>query len=591
MRRPTAILGLNAYHGDAAAALMIDGHVVAAIAEERLNRDKHCAGFPTLAIARVLADAGVSPEQLTAIAVGRDRRAHRGRKLAYAALHAASVARWAGSQRRVRAALADPRPAVAAACGLNPTALAHVPVDSIEHHSAHAACAFYASNHKKAAVFTADGFGDFVSTTWGVGAGTQIQIAGRVFFPHSLGVLYQAATQFIGFKHFGDEGKTMGLAPYGTDRFVGTLRDAVRLQRDGSFRLNLSWFRHPQVGGGGPWLAGAPTFPDLFSDRWLQAFGPPGIPGEARNERDADVAYAVQAVLEEVLAHVFGTWQRRTGLQHATFAGGVALNGVANGKLARLSGFETVSVFPAAGDDGLAVGAAWASYVRRSGQRPAAVAVPLWGPRFTDVAAACDLAAAAATPGVHVERLDHDTVRERAADALAAGRIVGWFRGAMEFGPRALGARSILAHPGDAATRERLNARIKRREPFRPFAPAVLLSAAKEWFVDPPHSPAMLHVVPVQPQVRTHLAAVTHVDGSARIQTVDPAEHPQFAALLTAFAQRTGIPVLLNTSFNENEPIVCTPQEALDCFLRTDMDALALEDVWIHRDVDQTSNP
>jgi len=575
----TAILGINAYHGDAAAALIVDGRVTAAVAEERLNRVKHCGGFPAQAVAAVLAAGGVDARDLTTIAVGRNPVANFGHKLAYVLRRRPQrglISDRAANQRQLLAL----RRQVARACDLPPDALRRLQLDFVEHHRAHAASAYYAAGHDDATVLTVDGFGDFVSTAWGWGRGLDLALAGRIYFPHSLGMFYQAVTQFIGFTHYGDEGKTMGLAPYGQPRFREQLLRFLQLRRDGRFALQADAFRHGGAAIGHQWAGGTPHVGVLYSEWWQRVFGAPRPPDEPLTERDRDLAASAQAVLEEtvlrlIAAHCPG--------RRLVLAGGVALNSVLNGEIARQTPFAAPFVFPAAGDDGLAVGAALAAFVRRRRQRPQVDAVPLWGPAYT--ARDCERRARrvlADTP-TKIRRLPRAKLVEAVADRLAAGKVVGWFQGGAEFGPRALGARSILADPRDAAMRERLNARIKRRESFRPFAPAVPVEMAPAWFEHALPSPAMLHVLPVRSDKRSLIPAVTHVDGSARVQTVDREEHPRFWALLHAFGRRTGVPVLLNTSFNEQEPIVCTPEEAIACFQRTDMDVLVLETTLIER--------
>ena len=581
--RPSLILGLNAFHGDAAAALVRDGEVVAAVAEERLNRIKHAAGFPKLAVKKVLDMAGVEPGQLTAIAVGRDGGVHRWRKLAYLAKYRPALQSAIMPRLRARRRLSGAKDLVAESLDVGVEALAHVPLIQVEHHLAHAASACLASPFAQAAFLTADGFGDFVSTAWGLHRGAVLDMQGRVFYPHSLGVLYQAVTQFIGFPHYGDEGKTMGLSPYGKPRFVEALRLLIKPTAAG-FELAPDYFTHVRDGVNTSWETATPDVGPLYNERWRKLFGAPRQKGEPQTEREADLAMSVQVVLEDMLFHLLENLHRQTGETNLCLAGGVALNCVFNGKLGLRSAFTKSFVFPAAGDDGLAIGAAWHHWAQTSGQRAKPVAVPLWGPSYkASHIAHLDLAAIADEARFEHMRLDEADVFTRTAQALAAGKIVGWFQDGAEFGPRALGNRSILADPRGPDTKDRLNKRIKHREPFRPFAPAVLAEKTGDWFEQEVESPAMLHAVQIRAEKRALIPAVTHVDGSGRLQTVAAATHPVFYRLIRTFGDLTGVPILLNTSFNENEPIVCTPQEALDCFVRTDMDVLVIENLWFAR--------
>ncbi len=570
------ILGLNAFHGDAAAALVVDGRVAAAVAEERLNRVKHSAGFPASAIREVLAIAGLAPDDIDAIAVGRNPRAHLARKAIHVARRRPSVRRAIVPRLRSRKALRGIPELVATALDIETNRVASIPVIEVEHHLAHAASAFLGSPFERAAIVTTDGFGDFVSTAWGTGSGHSVALHDRVFFPHSLGVLYQAATQFIGFPYYGDEGKLMGLSPLGEPRFMAEFEKMVRLKPGGQFQLVTRYFSHVKDGVNTAWTDEKPEIGSLYTDAWTDLFGPPRQPNQPRTQRDADIAMSVQTMLERVLFHILDHVHRRTGLDDLCLAGGVALNCVFNGKIQAQSPFARSWVFPAAGDDGLAIGAAWHAWSQAAGQRPEPVAVPLWGAHFDQGTIDQVLATASVPDDIDVQTFESDELFGHVADLLDSGAIVGWFNGRVEFGPRALGSRSILTSPAGDDTKDRLNARIKHREAFRPFAPAILLSEMSEWFETTLESPAMLHALQVRAEKRERIPAVTHVDGSGRVQTVDPATHPDFARLIQAFFERSGIPILLNTSFNENEPIVYTPQQALDCFLRTDMDVLVL---------------
>jgi carbamoyltransferase len=600
------ILGLNAYHGDASAALFVDGELAYAIEEERLNRRKHCAGFPALAARACLDLAGVRPEQLDHVAVSRDPRVHRLHKalhVAERALHGGGLLLVAQVRERLHNHQRVQRvsEALAAALGVAPKHL-RAQFHQVEHHRAHLGSAFFASEFAEAAVLSLDGFGDFVSTMWGRGSHSRIEVLGEVRFPHSLGVLYTAVTQWLGFPKYGDEGKVMGLSAYGEPRLLPALRRLLHLHQGGGFSLELRYFRHSRQGVEMTWAAGSPHLGQLYSPALSELLGaPPRAPGEELADLHRDVAASLQALLQEAVLHVCRGLHQKTGLRRLALAGGVALNSVANGKILDHTPFEQLFVQPAAGDNGTAIGAAlWVQHQLLGAPRRWVMTHAYTGPEFDEAACAAalrevvgvapdptgealapavDTVAADGTPtraALRISRLDEAAVRARAVDALASGAVLGWFAGRMEFGPRALGHRSILCDPRRADMKELLNRRIKHREAFRPFAPAILAEATADWFVRAAPSPAMLLVDRVRPERRAQIPAVTHHDGTGRLQTVSQADSPQFHALLTAFAERTGVPVLLNTSFNEHEPIVCTPADALRCFLKTRMDALAL---------------
>jgi carbamoyltransferase len=575
----SAVLGISAYHADAAAALLVDGRLVAAVAEERFTRIRHCAGFPANAVRACLAMAGVAPRAVDRFAVGRDPRAHLARKALFALR-----ARPSFGLLRDRAANANRVRDVAAALGealdLDP---AHIRarLRFVEHHPAHLASAFFVSPFESAAVCAVDGFGDFVSTSWGVGRDRTLDVIRRVLFPHSLGLFYLALTQHLGFLGYGDEYKVMGLAAHGAPDAVRLVRQLVALKPDGGFALDLDFFRHAGAGVSMAWEAGEPTIGPVYSERLTALLGPARRPGEPVEPRHEAIAASAQAVFEEAMFHVLGALQRRTGQRRLCLAGGCAQNSVANGKIRERTGFEQVFVQPAAGDDGTALGAALAVCHQERGEpRGFAMEHAYWGTDCTDEAARRELEKvreALARRACTVTEMDDDeALCAWTADRLAGGKVVGWFQGRMEWGPRALGNRSILADPRRPDMREIINARIKRRESFRPFAPAVAEEALEEYFVGAVADPFMAQVYPVRPDKRALIPAVTHVDGSGRLQTVSRRHNPRFWLLLRAFEKRTGVPVLLNTSFNESEPIVCRPAEAIDCFLRTEMDVLAL---------------
>jgi carbamoyltransferase len=579
----TLILGINAFHGDSSACLLRDGEMIAAAEEERFRRIKHWAGFPTEAIRYCLAEAGARLADMDHVAVNHDPSANRWARLRFLITSPPSPQMLAARlrSRRRRDDLAH--------CFAHafPGETLRGRIEHIEHHEAHLASAFFVSPFESAACVSVDGFGDFASTAWGAGKGDDIHVDGRVLFPHSLGIFYQAITQFIGFPHYGDEYKVMGLAPYGQPAFMDAMRSIVRLQDDGTFRLDLDCFVHHRAGFDYQAEGGAPTVGDLFSPRLAELLGPRRRHDEPLEQRHKDIARSAQQMYEEAFFHLLGALHRRYGSDAVVVAGGCAMNSVANGKITERTPFRRVYVQSAAGDAGGAIGAAYGLWHRLGGQRGSPHLHAYWGPSYDAaeigeaVAARQDELARAGCTVSHPG--DERTLCRETAEAIAAGDVVGWFQGRMEWGPRALGNRSILADPRRAEMKDILNAKIKRRESFRPFAPSVLREAVPEWFEADADVPFMMQVHSIRPDRRASIPAVTHVDGTGRLQTVAADANPRYHALISAFRDLTGVPMVLNTSFNENEPVVCTPQQAIDCFLRTRMDRLVLGDTVLRR--------
>jgi carbamoyltransferase len=451
----------------------------------------------------------------------------------------------------------------------------------VEHHPAHLASAYYASPFDEAAVCAIDAFGDFVSTSWAVGLGTKLEIFHQVYFPHSLGLLYLAITQYLGFPKYGDEYKVMGLAPYGELRYVTQLRELARLLPDGGFEIDLRYFRHHTEGDKMTWDDGEPTIGPVYTPKLEALLGASRQPEEPIEPHHEAIAASLQAVFEEAVFHILRALYKRTGLPRLCLAGGCAMNSVANGKIREQTPFREVFIQPAAGDNGTALGAAlYVAHHVLGKPRRFVMEHAYWGPTFGDDEIAKALAGPAEDLrqiGCLVSRLDDDDeLCRQTARWIAAGKVVGWFQGRMEWGARALGNRSILADPRRSDMRDIINMKIKFREKFRPFAPSILEESLEDYFVGAVADPFMIQVYPVRPDKRRVIPAVTHVDGSGRLQTVSRATNPLYWSLIKAFEKETGVPVLLNTSFNENEPIVHRPQEALDCFLRTRMDALVM---------------
>jgi len=575
----TAILGLNAYHGDAAAALVIDGELVAAAEEERFNRIKHVAGFPSLAAQWCLAEGGIRPEDLDHLAVSRDPRANVGQKLLRTIRHGAS-ARYLKARLQNAAKIRDVKTALADSLGIDRDAL-RAQVHNVEHHQAHVASAFFVSPFDEAAILSVDGFGDFCSTMTAVGTGNSYRVLDRVLFPHSLGIFYAALTQWLGFPKYGDEGKVMGLAPYGdAEKHLKAMRDVV--QTNGSlFALNLDYFTHDKEGVDMTWDEGSPSIGRIYSDRLVERFGPAREPKAELTSHYEDVAAAMQKRLEEVYLHLVTELQEATGMTNLCLAGGVALNAVANGRIRPETGFDGLYVQPAAGDAGTAVGAAYYVWNQALGSPRSFVMTHAYtGPEYSDE----EVEATFRTAGLDAKKLDDDTLFPLVAERIAAGDVVGWFQGRMEFGPRALGHRSIVADPRRTDMKDILNARIKHREPFRPFAPSILADATGDWFDQDYTSPFMVLVYKTRPDKRDKIPAVNHVDDTGRLQTVERDVEPRYYRLIEEFGRITDVPVVLNTSFNENEPIVRTPAEAVDTFLKTHMDVLVLGNYVVRRD-------
>ena len=598
------ILGINAYHGDAAAAIVKDGKLIAAAEEERFNRFKHCAGFPTEAIKYCLIAAGARIEDVDHVGISRDPSAHLHKKILFAASRAArqassSVRRPSelnsnvaviesdsdngnangsnifrqikdrlGNAARVR----DVKQELARQLSTAAKSL-RAEFHNIEHHRAHLASSFFVSPFQKAALLSIDGFGDFISTMWGIGEGNSIRILGQVEYPHSTGIVYTATTQFLGFPHYGDEGKVMGLAPYGKPRFIDQFREIIRIDEDGQFRLNLDYFRHHAEGVEMSWDQGSPIIGRIFSDEFTNTFGPARSPGAELTDRDRDIAASLQLRLEEVAFHVLYHLHDQTGLTDLGLAGGVAYNSVMNGKILLHTPFRRIFVQPAAGDSGTALGVCYQIYNEiLQHPRRDAMEGAYTGPEFSND----ELRSAIKSSGLAWETYNDPDLTRRAALDISNGLVVGWFQGRMEFGPRALGNRSILVDPRRSEMKDVLNQRIKKREPFRPFAPSILEDRVADYFEQTHPAPTMLMVYQVKEERRKEIPAVTHMDGSGRLQTVSRRVNDRYYQLISDFNELTGVPVVLNTSFNENEPIVCTPEQAIDCFKKTRMDVLYL---------------
>lgn len=578
------ILGINAYHGDASAALIVDGQLLAAVEEERFTRVKHDTSFPHRSIRHCLDVAGLRAEDIDHFALSRNPRANLGKRVVHALKDRAGrqvAARRASNLRKILGA----KSTLAEGLGV-PVSRLHAKAHFVEHHLAHIASSFFVSPFERAAVLSIDGFGDMVSAMWGTGEGHRLQIAGEVTFPHSLGVFYTAVTQYLGFPNYGDEYKVMGLASYGEPEHLESFRRIVRSDGLG-YELGLDYFRHHVEGAAMTWDGGAPKLPPLWGPGMERDLGPARLHG-AIESRHENIASSLQRRLEEVVLDMLRELHHRTRSDDLCLAGGVALNCVVNGKIFDETPFRKVYIQPAAHDGGTSVGAAYYVHHHLLGApRGFVMDHAYYGPEFTPTR----IRAALETAGIAYEPLNEAGVVERTAEALAEGKVVGWYQGRMEFGPRALGNRSILTDPRRAQMKDILNARIKHREPFRPFAPSILEEATGSYFTKDHPSPFMLMTYPVRPEKVADIPAPTHVDGTGRLQTVRRNQNPLYYDLIKAFETRTGIPVLLNTSFNENEPICCTPEEAVDTFVRTKMDVLVLGNLFVEERPDSPGEP
>ena len=566
----SVILGINAYHPGASAALVVDGVPVHAVAEERLNRVKYFCGFPTLAVRECLASAGLALTDIDIVSIGRDPSAHFGRKLGYAIRNLSQVPGFL-RLRASRNRLSSVKSIIATELSADTQALSFS-IEYVEHHLAHIASAYFASPWEDACGISIDGSGDFVSCMFASCRGNAITPLHRIHVPHSLGTLYTTVCELIGYGQYGDEGKVMGLAPYGEGQFSSLLDDMIDTTNTG-FRLKQKFFTPFGFSDGLVRNAsGVVSVSRHYSDYLAERVGGPVERGDEITNREKDLAYSLQAKFEEVYLHLINTLHSMNPSRRLVMAGGCTLNSVANGRIFDSTPFDETFIQPAAGDDGLALGSAL--YVSNSRQRR-----PRWamvdsylGAEFSEEEVSNTLK----RYNLRYQKLDRDALLKQTAQAISSGAIVGWFQGRMEWGPRALGNRSILAHPGLPNMKALLNSRIKQRETFRPFAPAVLDHFQDEIFCHGQPSPFMLHVYKIRPEWRDRLCAVNHIDDTGRLQTISKEANKLFFDLIMEFFYITKIPVLLNTSFNENEPIVCAPSEAIECFLRTKMDVLVI---------------
>jgi len=574
------ILGINGYHADSSAAIFKDGMLIAATEEERFRRVKHWAGFPSQAIEFCLKEAGISLHEVDHIAIGRDPYAKLARKILFL------LKNPGGGLRAVQDRLSNAKKVSSLETefkmldGSIDEKIIKSRIHHIEHHRSHLASAFFASPFEESAILSIDGSGDFTTTMTATGKGNHIRVLDSVDFPHSAGLFYTAFTQLLGFPHYGDEYKVMGLAPYGEARYVEKLKDVLIFDANGLFHLNQKYFRSAKSGIISYGDDHIPVVAPLYSSYMVEQFGAERKKDEPLTQYHKDLGASVQRITELLIFHILNALQRKTRLKNVCIAGGVAQNSVANGKLTRNTGFEKIYIPSAGHDAGISMGCALYVYnqILQQPRRPPIYSA-FTGSRFSNE----EIEVYLKGRNIQYTRYPESEIYEIVADRLINSGVVGWFSGRAEFGPRALGARSIVADPRRADAKDLLNSKIKRRESFRPFAPSILKEYVAEYFEVNDDVPFMEKVFPIRKEKQALIPAVTHVDGTGRLQSVDRDTAPRYYQLIETFRQKTGIPILLNTSFNENEPIVNSPEHALDCFLRTSMDMLVLENCVITR--------
>lgn len=563
------ILGINAYHGDSSACILKNGEVIAASEEERFRRIKHWAGFPSEAIKFCLNEAGISIEEVDYITISRNPSANLHKKILHTIKNKVSLKamkdRLANSKK-----VSSVKGELSNIFGIREENI-KAEVRNVEHHRSHLASAFFASPFEESAILSIDGFGDFTSTMIAVGRDNQIEVLDAVIYPHSVGIFYTSLTQYLGFPHYGDEYKVMGLAPYGEPKYVEDLRKVIHFKDNGLFELETKYFTHAKEGVSMSWEGGDPHIESIFSEELEKLLGPARKKGEELTQKHKDIATSVQRLTEELIFHILNHLKKRTGISNICIAGGVAQNSVANGKILEETEFEDIYIPSAGHDAGTAMGSAlWLYNHELKNDRLPAIYNAYTGYTATEE----EIEECLREEGVKFEKFEQTELLNEVTDALVSGAVVGWYQGRAEFGPRALGHRSIIVDPRRTDAKDLLNAKIKRRESFRPFAPSILEEHVGDYFEKVDKVPFMEKVYPIKKEKHSEIPAVTHVDGTGRLQTVEKGD--LYHDLISAFYKKTGTPILLNTSFNENEPIVNTPKEALSCYLRTSMDMLVL---------------
>ena len=572
------ILGINAYHGDSSACLLKDGVVLCASEEEKFRRIKHWAGFPTEAIKFCLEDEGISIHDIDHVTISRDPKANFSKKIIYTLKNSISISNiW---DRLINSKKVSSIKGELAKLFELPESDIKAAIHNIEHHRSHIASSFFASRFEKSAVLSIDGFGDFTSTMSAIGNGNKFEVLDEVNYPHSLGAFYTTVTQFLGFPNYGDEYKVMGLAPYGEAKYLKELEQILEMTDDGFFKLNKTYFKHFKKGVAMDWEGGSPTIEPLFTDEWCKLLGKSRVKGDELEQWHIDLATSVQRFTEKVIFHMLNHLHKKTGAENICITGGVAQNSVANGKILENTSFKNIYIPSAGHDAGTCIGSALYLYNQILGKdRLPEITTAYFGAKSNQD----EITAVLERSEVRFTVYSDEELFEKVSNKLVEGGVVGWFQGRAEFGPRALGNRSIIMDPRRTDAKDLLNDKIKRRESFRPFAPSILKEAVEDYFVQSDNVPFMEKVFNIKEEKHKEIPAVTHVDGTGRLQSVDKNISPRYHKLISKFAEKSGVPILLNTSFNENEPIVNKPEEALDCFLRTKIDMLVMENVIVER--------
>lgn len=572
------ILGINAFHGDASAALVQNGQLIAAVEEERFNRIKHWAGFPTESIRYCLETASINITELDHIAISSNPKANLTQKLRFTIEQRPTLSSLLDRfNKQSKSASIQEHLAKAGQCQPNEI---KAQIHNLEHHTTHLSSTFLISPFAEAALLSIDGMGDFVSTLMAAGKGSDFTYFSRTHFPHSLGYLYNAITLYLGFPNYGDEYKVMGLAPYGEPEYLEAFRRIIHSTPTG-FELNLDYFTHHLQGINMTWDNGAPIVHPFHSTELEKLLGPTRGSKEELTQKHQNIATSLQAITEEIIFHLLNLLHQKCPSDNLCLSGGVAMNSVANGKITQQTPFKNVYVPVGAADNGTSLGAAfyvWNQVLKSP--RNFVLEHAYWGSEFSDEEC---LAIIQAHPELTVQQLGKPELLDTVATALCDGKVVGWFQGRMEFGARALGNRSLLADPRRTDMRDIINLKIKFREKFRPFAPSILEEQVGEFFELDAPAPFMEKVYKIRSDKQPLIPAVTHVDGTGRLQSVNRQTNPLYWELIDTFFQKTGMPIVLNTSLNENEPIVRTPEEAIQCFLRTHMDVLVLGSYYIDR--------
>ena len=578
------IIGINAFHADSSACLIIDGQLISAVEEERFNRIKHWAGFPIESIKYCLRKSNLDLSDIDHISINIDPKANYFKKILFLIKHRPSLKLVFNRLKKKKKYNSIKELIDKEFEGSNFKGQ----INNIEHHYAHLSSAFHVSPFEESCILSVDGFGDFASTAWGFGKNNEIKIDNKIHFPHSLGIFYQSLTQFLGFKNYGDEYKIMGLAPYGKPTYVEQLKKILLIKSNGNFELNLDYFKFHKENFNYRWDNGKVEIEDLYTNKIESLLGPGRIQGEELTDFHKDLAHSTQKVYEEAFLNILNNLYEKYQNENLCIAGGCGMNSVANGKIKDNTKFKNIYVQPAAGDAGGAIGAAFTTYYKFTNKkRVFEMKHAYWGTSFNNNQISdclkknekiienqkCSLKLIS----------DNNVLNGIVANDISEGKVVGWFQGKMEWGPRALGNRSILGDPRRSDMKDILNLKIKRRESFRPFAPSILREHVSDWFTNDDEVPFMMKVYQIKEDKRLDIPAVTHVDGSGRLQTVYQETNKKYYDLINEFYKLTKVPIVLNTSFNENEPIVSSPEEALDCFLRTKMDTLVMENYIIKR--------